>query len=98
MGAKIDLLHKPTIFYNEFKHNILTLVNNAKKNENQNKSIQNECLVKFALINVALNDFLLIFFSLLMFINYESNYWSKSSMISLIIHNKILRNKWAVLV
>jgi len=40
------------------------LVGNAKKNENQNKSIQSECFVKFALRkkNVALNEFLLIFF------------------------------------
>jgi hypothetical protein len=38
------------------------LVGNAKKNENQNKSIQNECLVKFALKNVALNELLLIIF------------------------------------
>jgi len=49
-------------------------VGNAKKNENENKSIQNECLVKFALRNVALNEFLLIFFALLMFINYDSIY------------------------
>jgi hypothetical protein len=33
------------------------LVGNAKKNENQNKSLQSECLVKFALRNVALNEF-----------------------------------------
>ncbi len=59
---KIDLLHKPIILYNEFKHYILTLVGSAKKNENQNKSIQNECLFNFALRNVALIDFLLIFF------------------------------------
>jgi hypothetical protein len=32
------------------------------KNEYQNKSIQNECLVTFALINVTLNEFLLIIF------------------------------------
>jgi hypothetical protein len=31
------------------------------KTENQNKSIQNECLVKFASRNVASNEFLLIF-------------------------------------
>jgi hypothetical protein len=30
------------------------------KNENQNKSIQSECLVKFALKKVVLNEFLLI--------------------------------------
>jgi hypothetical protein len=54
--------NKPTIFYNEFEHNILALVGNAKKNENQNKSIQNEHLVNFALRNVALNELLLIFF------------------------------------
>jgi hypothetical protein len=34
----------------------------SKKNENQNKSIQNECLIKFALRNVVLNEILLIFF------------------------------------
>jgi hypothetical protein len=28
-----------------------------KKNENQNKSLQSECLVKFALRNVVLNEF-----------------------------------------
>ncbi len=58
-----------------------------KKFENQNKSIQNECLIKFALRNVDLNDFLLIFFHYSMFINYESIYWSKLSMISPITHN-----------
>jgi hypothetical protein len=46
------------------------LVGNAKKNENQNKSLQNECLVKFALRNVALNEFLLILFHYLMFTNH----------------------------
>jgi hypothetical protein len=45
-----------TILYNEFKHNILTSVGNAQKNENQNKSIQSECLIKFTLRNVALNE------------------------------------------
>ncbi len=57
------------------------------KNENQNKSKKNECLIKFALRNVALNDFLLILFHYLMSINYESIYWRKLSMISPIIHN-----------
>jgi hypothetical protein len=33
-----------------------------KKFENENKSIQSECIVKFVLKNVALNDFLLILF------------------------------------
>jgi len=33
-----------------------------KKNENQNKSIESECFIKFALKDVVLNDFLLIFF------------------------------------
>jgi hypothetical protein len=45
-----------------------------KKTKNQNKSIQNECLVTFALINVVLNEFLFDFFSLLMSINYKRNY------------------------
>jgi hypothetical protein len=58
-----------------------------KENQNQNKSIQSECLIKFALKNVALNELLLILFHYLMSINYESIYWSKLSMISLIIHN-----------
>jgi len=40
MGAKI---RQASIFYNESKHNILTLVGNAKKKEKiQNKSLQNE--------------------------------------------------------
>jgi hypothetical protein len=46
------------------------LVGNAKKNENQNKSLQNECLIKFALKIVALNEFLLIVFHYLISINY----------------------------
>jgi hypothetical protein len=55
------------------------LVSNAIKNENQNKSQENECLIKFALKIVASNEFLLIFFHYLMFINYmkafiEANY------------------------
>jgi hypothetical protein len=36
---------------------LLTLVGTARKNENQNKCIQNECLVKFTLRNVSLNEF-----------------------------------------
>jgi hypothetical protein len=55
---KIDVLHGGQnllsyllYIYNESKHNILALVGNAKKNENQNKSLQSECLVKFALRN-----------------------------------------------
>jgi hypothetical protein len=46
------------------------LVGNAKQNENQNKSLQSECLVKFALKNVVLNEFLLILFHYFIFINY----------------------------
>jgi hypothetical protein len=62
-----------------------------KKTENQNKSIQSECLVKFALRNVALN-IKKYSSSLLISINYDSIYWSKLSMISPIIHNsKILK-------
>jgi hypothetical protein len=41
-----------------------------KKQKNQNKSLQSECLVKFAAKNVVLNEFLLILFHYLMFINY----------------------------
>jgi hypothetical protein len=58
-----------------------------KRNENQNKSLQSERIVKFALRNVDLNDFLLIFFHYLMSINYESIYRSKLSMISPIIYS-----------
>jgi hypothetical protein len=43
--------------------------------------------VKVTLRNVALNDFLLILFHYLMFINYESIYRNKLAMISPIIHN-----------
>jgi hypothetical protein len=51
-----------------------------KKYENQNKSLQIECFVKFALRNVALNEFLLNLFYYLMSINYmkafiEANYY-----------------------
>ncbi len=35
-----------------------------KINKNKNKNLQSECLVKFALRNVILNEFLLILFSL----------------------------------
>jgi hypothetical protein len=35
-----------------------------KINKNKNKNLQSECLVKFALKNVILNEFLLILFSL----------------------------------
>jgi hypothetical protein len=42
--------------------------------KNQNKSLQSECLVKFALKNVALNDSLLILFHYLMFINYMATF------------------------
>jgi hypothetical protein len=38
------------------------LVGNAKKKKNQNEGIQSECLVKFVIKNVTLNDFLLILF------------------------------------
>jgi hypothetical protein len=41
-----------------------------KKNGNQNKSLQNECLLKFALKNVVLNEFLLVLFHYLISINY----------------------------
>jgi hypothetical protein len=40
-----------------------------KKDENQNKSLQSECLV-LALRNVDLNKILLIIFHYLMFMNY----------------------------
>jgi len=62
-------------------------VGNAKTNENQNKGIQSECLVNFALRNVALNDFLLIYYYYLMSKKYENIYWRKLSMTSPIIHN-----------
>jgi hypothetical protein len=66
LGSKFVKL----LYFNEFKHNILALVGNAKKkNENQNKSLQNKCL-EFALKNGASNEFLLIIFHYLMSINY----------------------------
>jgi hypothetical protein len=50
------------------------LVGNAKKNENESKSLQNECLIEFALKFVVLNEFLLIFFHYLMSINYMKTF------------------------
>jgi hypothetical protein len=58
-----------------------------KTNENQNKSIQSECFIIFALINVDLNGFILILSHYLMSINYENIYWIKLPMISPIIHD-----------
>jgi hypothetical protein len=48
-----------------------------KKIENQNKSLQSECLIKFAFKNVVLNEFLLILFHYLMFINYMKTFIGK---------------------
>jgi hypothetical protein len=41
-----------------------------KKDGNQNKSLKNECLIKFSFKNVALNEFLLVLFHYLISINY----------------------------
>jgi hypothetical protein len=45
-----------------------------EKAENQNKSLQSEWLVKFALKNVVLNEFLLVFFHYLMSNNYMKKF------------------------
>ncbi len=63
------------------------MVGNAKKNENQNRSLQNESLV-LALRNFDLNKNLLNYFSLFdVYQLYENIYQRKLSMISLIIQN-----------
>jgi uncharacterized membrane protein len=59
-----------------------------KKNENQNKSLPSECLVKFALKNVTNKRFFIDYFSLFdVYQLYESIYRNKLSMISPIIHD-----------
>jgi hypothetical protein len=76
--------------FNKFFYNVVWVQYKSpqlKKNENQNKSLKNEWLV-FALRNVVSNEYLLILFHYLMFINYHGNiYQNTLSMESPIIHD-----------
>jgi hypothetical protein len=59
-----------------------------KKKKTENKSLQSECLVKFALRNINFELIFIDFISLFdVYQLYENIYWSKLSMISPIIHS-----------
>jgi hypothetical protein len=68
MGVKI---HYATIHYNESKHNILTLIGNAKKKKLK-KKVYKVNVLKSCIKKCCFKWFLIDSISLLMYVNYEN--------------------------